>query len=282
MATAHLRKAQGNKSSGVSDILNPVKGYRDELSRKGIKPKDHHRDNINLIKQKQVEIKEKHEEQKKEMSQVPFKLEKFKKVESKALKLASQKKTEDPHEFLKKNTLEKSLNEKEKERKTPVNKIKTKPPVPKSDTTDFIPSSPSSKNFITSNAAEVINATPSDKNTNEIDYMSKQDYGRVPQYILDRKVELALETEQKRRSSKTNNNGDIPPGMTVMAEDDRLKALDALRDNHEKITNELSRFPLYIETPSQKQRQNELEAKLKEIEKATAIFSRKIVYINNT
>lgn len=63
----------------VSEILNPTNGYRGALIKKGIQPKDHMRENMRIIKEKQRENREKAEHQ--ETKNV-FKLSKFANVSS--------------------------------------------------------------------------------------------------------------------------------------------------------------------------------------------------------
>ena len=40
----------------MKEILYPVNGYRGALTQKGIKPKDHQKDNLELIKRKHQEF----------------------------------------------------------------------------------------------------------------------------------------------------------------------------------------------------------------------------------
>ena len=58
-----------------------------------------------------------------------------------------------------------------------------------------------------------------------------------------------------------------------------MKTLAVLQENFEKIQAELSAFPLRVETVSRKKRKTELENKLKEMEDAIKLFSRKVVFI---
>ncbi len=66
----------------MANVLCPLNGYRGELENRGIKPKDHRRDNLKCIKDKQILFKKKQEESLVEAPE-PFKLKKFQKVESK-------------------------------------------------------------------------------------------------------------------------------------------------------------------------------------------------------
>ena len=68
--------------SAMADVINPVNGYRGQLELYGMTPKDHRKENLNFIKQKQEEIKQKMEESLKPKPE-PFKLKKFSQVSSK-------------------------------------------------------------------------------------------------------------------------------------------------------------------------------------------------------
>lgn len=71
----------------------------------------------------------------------------------------------------------------------------------------------------------------------------------------------------------------LPPGMTLMAEEERQKTVELLTQNKEKITREISSMPLTIETPTLVEKHNMLHEKLREIEEAMKLFTRKKVYI---
>jgi len=64
--------------TAMADILNPVNGYRGMLELQGIKPKDHRKSNMQLIRQKEEERKKEDEIVHKE----PFKMRKFLNVPS--------------------------------------------------------------------------------------------------------------------------------------------------------------------------------------------------------
>jgi hypothetical protein len=68
-------------------------------------------------------------------------------------------------------------------------------------------------------------------------------------------------------------------GMKMMPESERLDTLRVLQESLEETTKLVGRLPLKIETMGQIRRKTELEAKLKELEDAIAIFSRDVVFI---
>lgn len=68
--------------TAIADILNPVNGYRGQMELSGMTPKDHRKENLKFIKQKQEELKHRMEEELKPKPE-PFKLKKFQHVQSK-------------------------------------------------------------------------------------------------------------------------------------------------------------------------------------------------------
>lgn len=85
-------KISRSQKTAAEDIIYPANGVREEMRRKGIKPKDHHKDNLNEIKKKKEEFVKKQneiEESKKESMMLllileigQWKMKKFAKVES--------------------------------------------------------------------------------------------------------------------------------------------------------------------------------------------------------
>ena len=53
-----MKKTTAQKSQ-IADLLYPVNGYRGQLAKKGIVPKDHQKDNLKIIKEKQTAFIEK-------------------------------------------------------------------------------------------------------------------------------------------------------------------------------------------------------------------------------
>ena len=64
-----------------------------------------------------------------------------------------------------------------------------------------------------------------------------------------------------------------------MPEHERLHTLGVLTQSREEALNQLQRLPFVIETPSMKRKQETLETKLREIDRAMSIFSKDKVYV---
>eukprot|EP00201_Polytomella_parva_P013485 CAMPEP_0175061004 /NCGR_PEP_ID=MMETSP0052_2-20121109/13348_1 /TAXON_ID=51329 ORGANISM="Polytomella parva, Strain SAG 63-3" /NCGR_SAMPLE_ID=MMETSP0052_2 /ASSEMBLY_ACC=CAM_ASM_000194 /LENGTH=259 /DNA_ID=CAMNT_0016326819 /DNA_START=337 /DNA_END=1116 /DNA_ORIENTATION=- len=119
--------------------------------------------------------------------------------------------------------------------------------------------------------------TEKEKESNDaLKYLQKRDFGRIPQYLLERKLEMAADMEARERAKEAAL---IPPGMRLMPEEERLETLAVLKRNKEEIDKAIQGLPLRIETPGQIRRKDELESRLKEIDDAFKVFSRPKVLV---
>ena len=66
----------------------------------------------------------------------------------------------------------------------------------------------------------------------------------------------------------------------MLPEEERQETLVMLAKNKDDVDKAIRALPFVIETPSQIRRQNELHARLKEIEEAVKIFSRAKVLVH--
>lgn len=55
-------KIPRSQKTAAEDIIYPANGVREEMRRKGVKPKDHHKDNLNDLKKKKEDFKKKQQE----------------------------------------------------------------------------------------------------------------------------------------------------------------------------------------------------------------------------
>lgn len=118
---------------------------------------------------------------------------------------------------------------------------------------------------------------PSKVEDDGLKYLKKKDMGKVPTYLLNRKMELAAEQEAKERAKEAST---IPPGMRMLPEEERLETLAILENNRREVESAIQRLPIIIETPSAVRRKEELERRLREIEDAARIFSRPKVLVH--
>ena len=100
--------------------------------------------------------------------------------------------------------------------------------------------------------------------------------GVVPQYLKQRKQQL-----QAEKDAQKVEDPNAPPGMVLMPEAERLETLRTLESSKAEGNRQLSAMPLQLRTQKQKQRYEELEKKVKEIEGAIQLFSKPKVYIRD-
>lgn len=84
-----------------------------------------------------------------------------------------------------------------------------------------------------------------------------------------KEVEAKLEAERRN----------LPPGMRLMGEDERLEMVRALENTKRETMNEIERLPITMKTMAMQKRREELEEKYRNLEKQIDHFSRKKVYV---
>lgn len=108
------------------------------------------------------------------------------------------------------------------------------------------------------------------------DFRQKENYGKVPAYLQERKVELANAAARRKALEEAEA---IRPGMRLMPEDERVQTLGLLQRSRAETEKALQAMPFTIETPSQIRKKADLEKRLQEIEEAEHAFSRKKVFV---
>lgn len=116
---------------------------------------------------------------------------------------------------------------------------KQKPPVP-SSADKPIQGLVTSRNFITANAIEAIISTPKKRQEKDVDYLKKEDYGKIPQYLSKVKkdiqrehqlVDQCVKDHHGASSSVSSKNNDINSrngsmDKDVQEEDSKFEAMD--------------------------------------------------------
>ena len=172
--------------------------------------------------------------------------------------------------------------QKELDTKLPVQRKKTSSNVPSSNYGRAMrpatnASRGPSKDFISQNKGALRNMKSKklDKQKEQL-FKEKENYGKLPRYLLQRKLQLAEDYERRREDARMAL---APPGTRVMPEDERLRTLEMLESNKLEVEKHLKLLPFVVETPSQIKAKTTLENRLKEIEDAERMFSRPIVYV---
>ena len=106
--------------------------------------------------------------------------------------------------------------------------------------------------------------------------LNKQDYGRVPAYLQERKMEMMTD---EIRAMAAREKKKAPKGMRQLEDKERLSSLSILEQNKRDCEALIFKLPFNCETVGQKRRKHELEMRLKEIDDGIKIFSRKVVYV---
>jgi hypothetical protein len=134
---------------------------------------------------------------------------------------------------------------------------------------------PTNADFITKNRTKAITMVAPRREDDRVS-SKHEEYGRVPEYLQERKAKWAELEEETRRKLPDPN---CPPGMCLMPEEERLNTLKVLNESKEEAMTQLRRLPFVIDTPSMKKKQDYLETKLREIDNALSIFSKTKVYV---
>ena len=311
-----IARKYNKKGSQVGDLLNPVRGIRDQQARRGKAPINHARENIRAMRQTQAKNRALSNAQNKKKEE-KFIMKRFQGVQSRWIKPDVKERDRVRDEYIQKRAAEIDADRTRKEtarrdmataRRNEVENLvpapsaaasPDSPPRPEEATTSRTtktrrntPSKPrvpshknvtklaprSKKDFVKSNLISAVTSSP--PRAQEEDVTQRQvheDFGTVPTYIQQRKAEAA---EQSRlREEKAEREKGCPPGMTRMSDVERLETLEVLKKNKKVGYEELQKLPMTVETPSLIKRKSALESKLQQIEEALKIFSREVVWV---
>jgi hypothetical protein len=272
----------------MGDFLNPVNGARGEMERKGLKPRDHARDNIVALRELQHENREKQAQQ--DVPPIPeWKMQKFKQVKSKIAEEGMNKRQVGAESrehntppvsprFLRRGSLDVRLEKAREEKLSASPRLSPrqpmKAPVPKvQEVTRLAPRRHT--DFVEVNRKDAI-VMSSPRKAEPDQRHRHHEFGQVPTYIQERK-ERMFQEEERRKAAMPDPN--CPPGMVLMPDSERVDTLRILDENEKETMDLLFKLPLYSTTPSILKRRELLEGKLREIESARKLFSKERVYI---
>eukprot|EP00238_Polyblepharides_amylifera_P004163 CAMPEP_0196594920 /NCGR_PEP_ID=MMETSP1081-20130531/79661_1 /TAXON_ID=36882 /ORGANISM="Pyramimonas amylifera, Strain CCMP720" /LENGTH=273 /DNA_ID=CAMNT_0041919323 /DNA_START=25 /DNA_END=846 /DNA_ORIENTATION=+ len=145
------------------------------------------------------------------------------------------------------------------------------------------PLAPNGENYIQQNMLQARNVAKKEPVKKELPKISDAvptkkhgDFGKVPSYLKERKNELA-DVEARRRAAAEAE--DVPEGMRLLPDDERLRTLKQLEETKKQVDLDWQKLPFNIETPGQIRHKQSLDTRLKEVEDAIKIFSRKKVFV---
>merc|ERR1719321_2362002 len=158
-------------------------------------------------------------------------------------------------------------------------KAKLKPDVPKTSDTPVM-NLVTSKNFVVANAVETILAAPKKVSQGAKDYLSKEDYGKVPKYLKNIKQDIDAEYEyirmlQEQEAEKSYSQ------MRPMPEEDRQQLIAGLKAKWEAINTEFqgSTHLTVLDTAGKVKRKEKYEAELSQVEKDIEKLNRKNILV---
>jgi hypothetical protein len=281
--------------SQIADFLCPDDGHRGRQKRLGKEVRNHMRDNLNIIKEAEARTRER-----REMEEAPkpelYKMAQFRGVESRVYEAPA---VNENHlnrpvntDYLPRGAAEKRLEDRiqegraarvELERKMEdARYLAARPTTPRKEITPKATETArlaprTNTNFISRNRAKALTMAPRRADDDDgADGAKHTNFGRVPEYLEQRKAQWEEEKEERRRRAPDPT---CPPGMKLMPEAERLETLDVLHASRAETMKQLQALPFVIETPSLKRKQGMLEDKMREIEHAIGLFSKPKVFI---
>ena len=138
----------------------------------------------------------------------------------------------------------------------------------------------SQKNYITANAVDNILAVPRKQGRQELNYLQKQDYGKVPAYLSRVKDQIKDEYGMIEEMQQRNQPAD-QESIDVLTEGDRERLLAGLKANWEAVNKEYQTLSFTLDTPAKKKRKEDYEAQLEEIERDIQKLNKKFVFVHS-
>jgi len=139
-----------------------------------------------------------------------------------------------------------------------------------------------SKNFITCNAVENILAVPKKTDVRQVSYMNKKGYGKVPAYLEKVKGEIQDEYNYIMQMQEAGGDEGAEEGYGrtgMLSEGERQAMLAGLKTNWDRINKAYQTLSFTLDTPAKKQRKEEFEAQLEQIERDIERLSKRNVFV---
>jgi hypothetical protein len=147
------------------------------------------------------------------------------------------------------------------------------------------------KNFITSNAVDVILQVPQKPNFQEPNYLTKPDYGKVPEYLNEVKEEIWRENKmideyvaEIGRIQGVGRNSDDEEVLEQFSDQDRKELLSALKKKWDAVNAKYQKMchQVKLDTVGKIKRKETLEKELDQLEAdIKKLASRGSVYVSN-
>ncbi|ORZ36041.1 calmodulin-binding-domain-containing protein [Catenaria anguillulae PL171] len=267
-----------SSSAAIHDALNPSRGIRDDIARRGGTPKNHAKENARQLKVMQEKMRAKKEAQELLAKQAAGVGKRapgsaaYSHVPSRLYLASSSSSSSSPSSGAS-TPLHTAPSPVPPKRRSTLSSTSSLTGGGRSSTTSTS-ASPLTKSSMKKSASS---GSLDDNPAPPVDRKTK--VGEVPAYLVQRKQEWAKQEEERRQ--KQIEKETWPPGTVPVPEDERLATLQYLQQSQKELTLELSRFPITL-TPASVQRyrrQQEVLAKLREVEKGIEVYSQARVFM---
>lgn len=158
-------------------------------------------------------------------------------------------------------------------------KPKLKPDVPK--TSDMpVMNLVTSKNFVVANAVETILAAPKKVTSQAKDYLSKEDYGKVPKYLKNIKQDIQAEYDYIRQL-QDQEDAEQASAFRPLPEEERVALLNGLKAKWEAVNTEFqgAAHLTVLDSSGKVYRKEKWEAQLAQIEKDIEKLNRRNITV---
>jgi hypothetical protein len=121
---------------------------------------------------------------------------------------------------------------------------------------------------------DTIHAEPKNVSREGPRYLAKKDYGRVPEYLSKRNDEFSqAKQDAERRQLERQKEEILKSGLIPLPEEERIRILEGLKANWEKLNAEYMKMSLVVDTVPKINRKISLENGLKRLEADIKQFS---------
>lgn len=128
----------------------------------------------------------------------------------------------------------------------------------------------SNKNYITANAVEAILMVPRNTTKQELNYLEKEDYGKVPEYLTHVKEEVRRENEmiEKYINEQMGTTEREPEKYEELTEVEREQLLYDLKQKWNEVNTKYQKVThlVRLDTLGQIRRKEQMESQLKQLE----------------
>ena len=153
-------------------------------------------------------------------------------------------------------------------------RLVTKPPLPQPDEVPLM-GVRTDKDYVVSNAVEVILSPPTQYRDLKVNYLNKHDYGKIPKYLDKIRKELEEEEHRKQKQQEENEQS-LRSKRRLLGLNERRELVSALKERWNQINREYqqSTHLTVLDTLSKVKRKESFEKDLEQIEKDIALIDR--------